>query len=162
MKEFLLFVPITAIYLAIKSTLFPDFPLPDLPLTIVFFMAYRRPSLEGAFLGFVLGYIDDAFNGGIIGSTSFALVFIFLVIHLFARKVHFSTPALKAGGVAVAMLIKGLLMYLVVGSKGAGASFFAFVLLHALVTGICAPPIIMALSWLTELVSPQKFKDNVN
>ena len=162
MKEFLLFLPITAVYLALKSTLFPDFPLPDLPLIIVFFMAYRRPSLEGALLGFVLGYMDDAFNGGIIGSTSFSLVFIFLVIHLFARKVSFSTPALRAGGVAVAMLIKGVLMYLVIRSANASASFFTFALLHALVTGICAPPVIMALSWLAELVSPQKFKDNAN
>jgi len=162
MKEFLLFLPITAVYLAFKSTLFPDFPLPDLPLIIVFFMAYRRPSLEGALLGFVLGYMDDAFNGGIIGSTSFSLVFIFIVIHLFARKLHFSPTALRAGGVAVAMLIKGLLMYLVIRSANAGASFFTFVLLHALVTGICAPPVIMALSWLAELVSPQKFKDDGN
>lgn len=162
MKEFLLFLPITAVYLALKSTLFPDFPFPDLPLIIVFFMAYRRPSLEGALLAFTLGYIDDAFNGGIIGSTSFALLFIFLAIHLFARKLHFSTPALRAGGVAVAMLIKGMLMYLVIRSANASVSLFTFVVLHALVTGICAPPIIMGLSWLAELVSPHKFKDNAS
>ncbi|MDP2690383.1 MAG: rod shape-determining protein MreD [Deltaproteobacteria bacterium] len=162
MKEFLLFLPLTAVYLAFKSTLFVDFPVPDLPLIIVFFTAYRRASLEGAVLGFVLGYMDDAFNGGIIGSSSFALVFIFLAVHLLAKKVHFSTPALRAGGVAAATLVKGVLTYAVLRFANADIFFFTHVILYALVTGICAPPVIAALVRLAGLVSPQKFKDNAS
>ncbi len=162
MKEFLLFLPITALYLALKSTLFASIPVPDLPLIIVFYVAYSRDSLEGAFLGFVLGYMDDAFNGGIIGTSSFALVFIFLGVHLIARRVHFSTPAMRAGGAAAASIIKGLLSYAVLRYANVNAYFFSYMVLSALVTGICAPPIITGLAWLTELVSPHKFKDNID
>ncbi|MFQ5736920.1 MAG: rod shape-determining protein MreD [Thermodesulfobacteriota bacterium] len=162
MKEFLLYLPITAFYLALKSTLFPEFPLPDLPLIIVFFVAYRKVSLEGAFLGFVLGYMDDAFNGGIIGSSSFSLIFIFLATHLVSKKVDFATPALRATGAGVAMLVKELLTFMVMRSSNIDAYSFIHVILHSVVTGICAPPVITALMWLTGLVSPRKFKDSVN
>lgn len=162
MKEFLLFLPLTAFYLAIKSTLFPGFPLPDLPLIIVFFVACRRPSLEGAVLGFVLGYMDDAFNGGIIGSTSFALVFIFLAIHMIARKVHFSTPLLQAGTVAAATVIKGLLIIAVLRFAAVDVYSIAHLILGAVITGACAPPAITAVKRLTEMVSPRKFTDDTN
>lgn len=161
MKEFLIFLPLTILYLAVKSTIFPNFPLPDLPLLIVFYMAFKKPSVEGALLGFVLGYLDDAFNGGIVGTTSFSLVFIFLVMHFLAKKVQFSTPAFRAGGVAAAALLKGILTYSVLRYANVNVYFFTHVILQALVTGILAPGIITLLSRITAL-GRQSFKDNAN
>jgi hypothetical protein len=55
MRDFLIFLPISLFFLALRSTLFKGFPLPDIPLLIVFYVAYTRPSLEGVVLSFVLG-----------------------------------------------------------------------------------------------------------
>src|SRR5574337_1212532 len=158
MKESLVFIPLTIVFLAIKSTLFVGFPLPDLPLIIVFYMGYRRASLEGVLLAFALGYLDDAFNGSIIGSTSFALTSIFLAIFLLSKKAQFSTPALRAAGVGAAALIKGILSYAVLKSTNVDVYFFTHVVLQAVVTGALASPVIMGLQKLTVYVSPQTFK----
>src|SRR3989304_4815710 len=73
MREFLVFLPLTIAYFALKSTLFAGFPLPDIPLIIVFYMAYRKAAVAGVLSAFAFGYLDDAFSGGIIGTSSFAL-----------------------------------------------------------------------------------------
>ena len=91
MKDFLIFIPATIVYLAVKSTIFASFPVPDLPLIMVFYLGYTRPSLEGALLCFVVGYIEDALAGGVTGSTSFALIFIFLCAYFLSRKVQFTS-----------------------------------------------------------------------
>jgi rod shape-determining protein MreD len=162
MKESLLFLPLTVIYLAIKSTLFPAFPAPDLPLIIVFYMAYRKSSFEAVLLGFALGYIEDAFSAGIIGSTSFALIAVFIAVNLFSRKVQFSTPMMRGGGIAVASAVKGLIIYAIIRASHAEASFLTTVILQAVVTGATSPAIILFLSRLAAWVSPQSFKDNEN
>ena len=160
MKEFLLFLPLTIIYLALKSTLFAAFPLPDIPLIMVFYLASRKASVEGALFAFVLGYLDDAFSGGVIGASSFALILIFIATHLMSMLVEFTTPTAKAGGAAAAALIKGAAVYYVLRYSNVDTYFLTHVVLQALVTGFFAPPVISALMWLTAVFTPRKFKDN--
>lgn len=162
MKESLLFLPITVVYLAIKSTLFPSVPVPDLPLIIVFYMAYRKTSFEGMFLAFALGYIEDAFSAGIIGSTSFSLITVFIAVNLLSRKVQFSTPAMRSGGIAAASVAKGIMTYSIIRATHSEASFLVTVVLQAIVTGATSPAIILFLMKLTAWVSPQAFKENAN
>ncbi len=113
-------------------------------------------------MGFVLGYLDDAFNGGIIGTSSFALVLIFLAMHILAKKVQFTTPAFRAGGVAVVALIKGALTYSVLRYANVGVYFFTHVILMSLVTGILAPGIITLFQRLFSLFGPESFKGKAN
>ncbi len=162
MKESLLFLPITIVYLAIKSTLFPAFPAPDLSLMIVFYMAYRKASFEAVVLGFVLGYIEDAFSAGIIGSTSFALIAVFVAVNLFSRKVQFSTPVMRGGGIFVASVAKGIIIYLIIRTSHVEVSFLSTVILQAVVTGAVSPAVLLILSRITAWVNPQSFKDNEN
>lgn len=162
MKEFLIFLPLTIVYLGFKSTLFANIPVPDLPLIIAFFMAYRKLSIEGVLLAFVLGYIDDAFGGGIMGSTSFSLIFIFLSVHLLSKIVHFSTPAIRAGGAGAAALVKGILTYYILRFANLEVHFLPHVLLQAVMTGIFAPAIITLLMRIITVFSPHTFKDNAN
>lgn len=162
MKEFLLFLPLTVVYLVFKSTVFENIPVPDLSLVIIFYLAYRKASVEGVLLGFTLGYIEDAFTGGIIGSTSFSLVFVFTAAYLLAKKVQFSTPIMRAGGVAAAGLVKGLLMLVILRSVNSQAPFLTHVISQAVVTGVTSPAIIIFLSRITAWVNPQTFKDSEN
>lgn len=162
MKEFLIFLPLTIVYLALKSTLFPNLPLPDLPLIMVFLIASRKASIEGAVLAFVLGYLDDAFSGGIIGTSSFALVFIFVTVHLLSRMVQFTTPSIMAGGAALAALLKGALTYAVLRFSNVDVYFLTHVVLQAVITGIFAPGIIAVLQRMLQAISSRKFEDGDN
>lgn len=160
MKEILLFLPIAVVYLAVKTTIFPSFPLPDIPLLMVFYLAYTKPSTAVAIFAFAIGFINDAFGGGIIGSTSFALVVIFTAVYLFSRFVQFTTPSLKAGGALAIAILKGLLTYSVLKYSDVSVHFFSHVLLQGFVTAVFAPLILAVFAKVTSYVNPQTFKDS--
>lgn len=162
MREFLVFLPLTIAYFALKSTLFAGFPLPDIPLIIVFYMAYRKAAVEGVLSAFAFGYLDDAFSGGIIGTSSFALVVIFLAVHQLSKLVQFSTPFIRAGGALAAALVKGALMYYVLTATNVDVYFLSRVFLDAIVTGALAPAVITLLQKLNAFAAPHKFKDIEN
>jgi len=158
MKDFLLFLPLTIVYLVLKSTIFPSVPIPDVPLLIVFYLAYTRPSVEGALLGFAIGYIEDAFTAGIFGSTSFSLVVIFVLVHLLSRKVHFSTPMMRAGAAAALTLLKGALIYTILSFTDFDVPFIGRFVFQAVITGAFAPAIITLFARLTRMASPHTFE----
>src|SRR3990172_4981637 len=143
MREFLVFLPLTIAYFALKSTLFAGFPLPDIPLIIVFYMAYRRAALEGVL-------------------SSFALVIIFLAVHQLSKLVQFTTPAIRAAGILAAALVKGALMYYVLTVTNVDVYFISRVFLDAIVTGLLAPAVIALLQKLNAFAAPHKFKDSEN
>lgn len=142
MKNFLIFLAITIIYLSFKSTILPSVPTPDIPLIIVFFMAYNSASTKGVVLSFIIGYLDDVLNGSIIGTTSFTLVFIYAATHLLAKRMHFSNLSSKVIGCGVASLLKGTLSYIIWRSVSQEVSFFAHVIPTAIITALFAPFII--------------------
>jgi rod shape-determining protein MreD len=161
MRDFLIFLPITLFFLALRSTIFKDLPLPDLPLLIVFYIAYTRPSLEGVVLSFVLGYIDDVFSAAVIGSTSFSFIFVFAFVYLVSKKVHFSTPGIKALGASVIALLKGTITYIILSFVNFNISFLAYVLPAVLLTGLFSPAIIAFMSWLDTLMAPHTSKGDI-
>jgi rod shape-determining protein MreD len=162
MKEFIIFLPLAALYLAFKSTLFASVPMPDLPLIIVFYSAYRKTSIEGVILAFILGYMDDVMSGGVIGASSFSLIIVYMAVRLIASMVHYSTVATRAGGAAAAALLKGILIGMVLRSVGIHISFIGSVLLIAITTGASAPAFITLLTRLVNLVTPAAFKDGAH
>ena len=142
MKDFFIFLAISILYLSFKSTILPSVPAPDIPLIIVFFMAYNNASTRGVVLSFTVGYLDDVLNGSIIGTTSFTLVFIYAVGHLLAKKMHFSNVSSKALGCGIASLLKGTLSYIIWRSVSQEISFFAHVIPTMIITALFAPFII--------------------
>lgn len=159
MREFLFFLPITVAYLALKSTLLPETPVPDMALLVVFYLAARRPSVDTAAFAFALGYIEDAFTGGIIGSSAFTLVVIFLAVSLASKLVHFSTPAMRAGGAFAASLINGLLAYAVMRFTDPDAALMGSMAVEAVLTGIFAPAVMTAFVRVSAYMAPRAFKD---
>ncbi|MBW7956743.1 MAG: rod shape-determining protein MreD [Deltaproteobacteria bacterium] len=162
MKEFLLFLPLTIAYLALKSTVLAGFPLPDIPLIIVFYMAHRKAAVDGLLAAFALGYLDDAMSGGVLGSSSFSLVLIFVAVHLLSKIVQFTTPAVKGGGVFAASVLKGALAYYILRAAGLDALFQAGMVLEAAVSGLLAPAVFALLQKTVDIATPRKFKDNEN
>lgn len=158
MKDFLIFLPITFIYLIIKSTILPSVPIPDVPLLIVFYIACSRASVEGAILSFVMGYVEDTFTAGVFGSTSFSLVFVFLLVHLLSMKMHFNTQFVRAGAASALTVVKGLLSYLLLSLTAFEAPLGARLVLIAVITGVFAPPLLTAFAWITALLTPRPFE----
>jgi rod shape-determining protein MreD len=142
MKDFLIFLAISVLYLSFKSTIMPSVPTPDIPLIIVFFMAYNSGSVKGVILSFIIGYLDDVLNGSIIGTTSFTLVFIYASGHLLSKRMHFSNLSSKVMGLGVASLIKGTLSFIIWRSVNHDVSFFSYVIPTAIITALFAPFII--------------------
>jgi rod shape-determining protein MreD len=161
MKSLLVLFPLTILYLAVKSTLFAGVPVPEVTVLVVFYVAYTRNTLEGVFTAFILGYIEDIFNGGIIGSSSFALVLVFMGVFLASRRMHFNTPAIRAAGAGAASLFKGLVIYAVIDHSEATLTAVAAIFFQALITAIFAPAVLVAFAWITALVTPRAFEDEV-
>ena len=157
-KEILLFIPLALVYVAFKSTLFVSIPLPDLPLLMVFYFAFRRPSVEGAIFAFVVGYMEDVLGGGIIGSTSFAYIIVFVLVHIAGKRLHFTTVLTRASGAALAVLVKGALIYTVVRLAGLKVSIFTDVVMQAIVTGALAHLIITQMFRLSGRIVRTSFK----
>ncbi len=157
MKDYLIFIPATIAYLAVKSTIFASFPVPDLPLVMIFYLGYTRPSLEGALLCFVLGYIEDALAGGVTGSTSFAMTLVFLSAYFLSKKVQFTSALIKGMAAFFLTLFKGALVYAVLSPSSIGLAFKGSALLQALFTGLAAPYAIHLLSRLKSLAGPRAF-----
>lgn len=158
MKDYLLILPLTIIYLAIKSTLLPTVPVPDLPLLVIFYFAYRKPSAEVALLAFALGYVEDLFGAGVTGSTSFSLVIIFLAVLAISKKVHFSTPLVNACMVAGLSLAKGLLIYFTVNFVGIEASFIGYIIAQSFITGIFTPATLSLFAKVSSWKNQQTFE----
>jgi rod shape-determining protein MreD len=142
MKDSLIFLVISIIYLTFKSTILPNVPTPDIPLIIVFFMSYNGASVKGVVLSFIIGYLDDALNGSIIGTTSFTLVFIYAAGHMLSQRMHFANISTKALGCGLAALIKGLLSFIIWKSVSHEVSFITQVLPTIFITALFAPFII--------------------
>ncbi|MBI5970045.1 MAG: rod shape-determining protein MreD [Deltaproteobacteria bacterium] len=159
MKELLAFLPITIAYLAFRSTVSANVPAPDVVLLIVFFMAVRGASLEGLLAAFVLGYIEDAFTGGVLGSSSFALIIVHITVHLASKKAHFSTPGIRAGGALFFSLLKSLLIFAAIRSSGVRAELFWGIAATAITTGVFAPAAMNLLARLSFFLNPHGFKN---
>jgi rod shape-determining protein MreD len=146
MKILSVYVLLVIIYLSIKSTLLANIPSPDLSLVIVFYIATQKVSLEGPLLGFVLGYIEDVFSGGIIGMTSLSLVIIFIAVNMLSKAMSFNTTLGRMVGVGLMGIIKGVLYYIILSFMNPNIPILLPVFLTPLITGLLASPIIQFLS----------------
>jgi rod shape-determining protein MreD len=151
MKNYLIFLPVTLIYLSLKSTLASSLPIPEITVMITLFIAYEKTSLQGLILVFILGYIDDVFTGSVIGSSSFALVLIYVVVGLMSRKVELSTVTTRAGVAAALTLLKMITVWIIIRATGLPVPFMAQIIFTVIVTGLFAPVIIAAFMWLKRL-----------
>ena len=108
--------------LVLQSTVVP-FTLPDwctagvdLPLLIVIHIALTRGKLSGMFAGLVLGYLQDAMTGGILGVNAIAKIIAgftggYLREKFFVRNIaHRATSV--AGAVALSNLSKVVVLAL--------------------------------------------------
>jgi len=159
MKEILAFLPIAIVYLALKSTISPNIPLPDITLLIIFHAAHKKGATVGVLFAFALGYIEDAFTGAVLGSTSFSLIVVYLAVHLTSKRVQFTTTPMRTIGAFASSLVKGLIIFMVLRTAGLRVGYPLDAFFVAITTAITAPWILHAFGKLTAYINPHKFKD---
>ncbi len=152
MREFILFIPVAIVYLSFRVTITPNLPIPDISVLIVFFLASRRPSLEGVFLAFVLGYIDDIFSGTIVGSSSFSLVIVYTVLCFVSRKVAFTDPLIRGVAMFITCMAKELVVLLVLYFTGIAVGPGLYIFVVAFVTALLSPLFFLLFRKASELV----------
>lgn len=116
MKKTLIYFILAVLFLIIESTLaqtiLPPLLIPDVILIMVFYLGFHRVSIEGVLITFMLGYLADAFAGGIIGLSSFTLLLIFILTSRLSKIVALNSLLIKIGGTAFMSILKGAATYI--------------------------------------------------
>lgn len=158
MKDYIIILPLAILFLLIKSTIFYWMPLPDVLLIIVFHLAITRPTAIGVILTFIIGYLSDAFTGGVMGVTSFSLIVVYVFTYLFSHKLQIKSRNAQTIMLGLFSLVKGLVIYYLILDMVSFAVLYKVIIPTALMTGLFAPAIITILLRLDERFELNKFR----
>jgi len=145
MKSFFTYLGLALLFLVIESTLLyhvlPSFLIPDVILIMVFHLGFNNRSTSGALTAFTLGYLADVFSGWVIGTSSFAFVFVFVITSMLAKIVSLNSIMIKIGGAIFMSILKGILAYLLLRLTNEEIPLYT-IFTTAISTGIASPFII--------------------
>lgn len=161
MRDYIIIIPISIVFLLIKSSIFSWMPLPDLLLIITFHLAITRPTALGVFLIFTIGYFSDAFNGAIMGATSFGLIVIYLITYMFSHKLHLKGANWQTITLGAFSLVKGLLVFYIISGATEVELLYKVIVPTALMTGLLAPFLLTMLQILDNKFDLNKFKGSL-
>jgi len=158
MRDYIALFLISIAYLVVQSTLVTSLPMPDVLLLIVFYAAARRPSTLAVIFSFFLGYMEDIFLGGVLGSTSFSFMAIFVAVYFLTRKVQFKTPGVIAITALALSAIKAFLVFAIMKTINSEITPSFFTMTEILLTAVFAPLVMNLLERLETIVSPHAFE----
>jgi len=158
MRDYIALFLVSIAYLVVESTIMTSLPLPDVLLIMVFYTAAKRPSTAGVLVCFSLGYLEDIFLGGILGTTSFSFMAVFLCVYLLSKKVHFNTPAVAAVTALALASLKAILIYTIMRTINNDLGLSVFTVAQIVLTAVFAPFVITLLEPLETIVSPHAFE----
>lgn len=142
MKIFSAYLFLALIFLVLESALLhfmlPSILLPDVMLIMVLYLGFTHPKAFGALIAFVLGYAADIFSAGVIGTSSFTLVFIFAAASALVRMVSLNSLSVQIGATISMSIAKGVLTYMLLRFFNQGIPFY-IIFPTAFSTGIVCP-----------------------
>lgn len=142
MKTFFIYLILALLFLVIDSALLhlllPSPLIPDVILIMVLYLGFNNRSASGALTAFSLGYLADVFSAGVIGTSSFTLVFVFAVTSLLARLVSLDNMLIKIGWTISLCILKWILTYLALRFLNQEIPFY-IIFPVAISTGITSP-----------------------
>ncbi len=154
MRGYISLIIISIAYLVVESTLVTSLPMPDILLLLVFYTAVTRPNISGVIFCFLLGYIEDIFLGGVLGSTSFSYMAVFLAVYFLSHKVHFRSPGVSAITALALTSVKVFLIYLIMRSINSEIGLSYLTLADIVLTSFFAPFVMNLLGRVDTMVSP--------
>ncbi len=158
MRDYISLFLISILYLIIESTIMPSVPLPDVLLIIVFYIAAKKPSTAGVFVCFAMGYLEDILIGGVIGSTSFSFMAVFVAVYLLTKRLHFNAPAVRALTALCLASMKVFLIYAIMTSINSDLWLSSVTLVQVVLTAVFAPFVMNLLERLESHVSTHAFE----
>lgn len=154
MRTFVVMAVAAGVGVLLQTTVLQAIPFgqaaPDLLLVLCVYVGLHHQSVAGALGAFLLGYLQDSVSGGPAGLNAFAMVVVFLLVHLTGRRLWVDNLLSKIVLVFLASVVK---MLTVIGLM---AGFLRFeeslrgvvwtLLVDGVLSAACAPPVFVLLS----------------
>src|SRR5262245_1098787 len=110
MREGVLLSLITVVALLLQTTVLPRAAIgratPDLMLIICVYLGLHHHTVVGAAGAFMLGYLQDAFSGSVIGLNAFAMCLVFSAVYLTSRRLWVDNTLSQIVVVFLASILK--------------------------------------------------------
>lgn len=145
---------VTSIALLLQTTVLPLAAIgnatPDLLLIICVYLGLRLHSVSGAIGAFALGYLQDAFSGGMIGLNAFAMCVVFLIVYSTSQRLWVDNAVSKIVLIFLASVLKTTiivsLVAFFVSVNGLRQSVLHYLLPEAFLAAALGPAVFAVLS----------------
>lgn len=154
MRAIALFIVIALLAVVVQTTVLPIARLgretPDLLLIICVYLGLHQHSMFGAFGAFLLGYLQDAFSGGVIGLNAFGMCLVFTVVYVTSRRLWVDNAISKVVVVFMALMVKTAailaLVAVFMSVEGLWRTILSYLLIDATLAAIISPAVFAVLS----------------
>jgi len=154
MRTALLIALAALVALVVQSTLLPLLPigpvLPDLMLVVCVYLGLHVHSPAGALGAFVIGYVQDAFSGTVMGLNAFAMSLVFVAVYLTSRRLWVNNALSQVVLVFLASLLKTVAIVSLIGLflslDGLWRTTAKYIFLEAALAALFSPPIFAMLA----------------
>jgi rod shape-determining protein MreD len=123
---------------------------PDLLLIICVYLGLHQHSVFGALGAFVLGYLQDAFSGGVIGLNAFGMCLVFAIVYLTSRRLWVDNALSKVVVVFLASVVKTTailaLVTVFMSVEGLWRTILSYLLIDATLAAVLSPAVFAVLS----------------
>ncbi|MFN8625469.1 MAG: rod shape-determining protein MreD [Candidatus Binatia bacterium] len=145
--------------LLLQTTLLPLAALgratPDLLLIICVYLGLHQHSVGGAVGAFLLGYLQDAFSGSVVGLNAFAMCLVFTLVYLTSRRLWVDNAVSKIVLVFLASLLKTTIVLLLIAYFLSVATIWQavanYLLLEAVLAAMLSPAMFSVLARTQQL-----------
>jgi rod shape-determining protein MreD len=155
MRTAVLLTTIVIAALLLQTTLLPFTSVgratPDLLLIICVYLGLHQHTVAGAVGAFVLGYLQDAFSGSVIGLNAFGMSLVFAVVYLTSRRLWVDNAISKIVVVFLASVLKtGAILALIAIFLSAGSLWHTvvqYLLIEAALAAVLSPAVFALLAF---------------
>lgn len=133
----------------VLKVLLPGIVVPNLLLITVVYLAFFDVSIGGAILAFCLGLIADFGSGILLGPAAGSFVAVYGILSVLSQRLFIDSVLPATVAVAGSSILYSLVyMLLMLEAKGVSGVTFSAALLEAILTGMCAAPVLYLLKKL--------------
>ena len=159
MRAALLFAVLAMTALLVQTTVLPVASVgrstPDLLLIMCVYLGLHQHSVGGAVGAFLLGYLQDAFSGSVVGLNAFGMCLVFTVVYLTSRRLWVDNTISKFVVVFLASLLKTMailvLAALFMSVQGLGHTVLRYLFIEAILAAILSPAVFAVLAQTQQL-----------
>lgn len=154
MRGIALFALIALLAVVLQTTLLPlvriGHATPDVLLILCVYLGLHQHTIFGALGAFLLGYLQDAFSGAVIGLNAFGMCLVFAVVYLTSRRLWVDNALSKVVVVFLASVVKTTailaLVAVFMSVEGLWRTILSYLLVDAALAAALSPAVFAVLS----------------